>query len=71
MSSGREITASEVKDRLTLAVQAAGAAKAFARENRFSPQYVGEVIRGREDAGPRLLAALGVRREVRLVSMEA
>lgn len=71
MSTGRKISVEEVKGRLTSAVAEAGSAKAFARSWGFSPKYVGEVIRGREDTGPRVLAALGVRREVRLVSMEA
>lgn len=50
--------------RLRRAVTAAGGQRAFAEMHDISPGYLNDVLGSRRDAGPAILAAIGVRRVV-------
>lgn len=52
---------------LTLAVEKAGSARAFAGQSGISEQYVCDVRAGRRAAGPAMLLALGLVRVVTYV----
>ena len=41
-----------------------GSIRAWARENKLSPMYVSDVLRGKRDPGPGLCAALGLERQL-------
>lgn len=50
---------------LMRAVEAAGSQRAWARQHGISLGYVNDVLLGRREPGPAILAALGIVREVR------
>ena len=58
----------EAVDRLREAVEAEGTAKAWADSCGLSRQYVSDVLARRRAPGPRLLSALGLVRETRIVA---
>lgn len=49
---------------LRSACAAAGGQAAWAKKAGISPQYVSDVVNGRKDPGPGMLAALGLRKRV-------
>jgi DNA-binding transcriptional regulator YdaS (Cro superfamily) len=50
--------------------EAAGGQSAWAAEAGVASQYVSDVVRGRREPGPRIIAGLGLRREVRFVPIK-
>jgi transcriptional regulator with XRE-family HTH domain len=59
------ITANEVIDRLEKLIGAAfDHQKDFARANMISESYLSDVLNGRREPGPRILAALGLEKVV-------
>jgi hypothetical protein len=58
------MTEQEVIERLRLAVKDAGGQRAFARVHDLSVGYVNDVLRGKRTLGDRILATIGLRREV-------
>ncbi|TXM63962.1 hypothetical protein FV226_27055 [Methylobacterium sp. WL12] len=55
-------------DRLREAINEEGTASAWADSVGLSRQYVGDVLARRRPPGPRLLSALGLVRETRIVA---
>lgn len=55
-------------DRLHREAKAAGTITKLADRYGVSVQYLSEVIRGRKEAGPKILTALGLVREIRYVA---
>lgn len=58
------MTEQEVIERLRVAVDEAGGQRAFARAHGFSVAYVNDVLRGKRTLSVRMLATIGVRREI-------
>ena len=61
------MTEQKVIERLKQAVQSAGGQRAFAREHGFSVAYVNDVLRSKRPLSDRVLATIGLRREVQHV----
>lgn len=59
------LTHDDVVRRLRAAIDRAGDQRAWALAYDLSPQYVNDVLRGRREAGPSVLAALGLERVIR------
>ncbi|MGH1574512.1 helix-turn-helix domain-containing protein [Methylobacterium sp. P31] len=62
-----EISRQEADRRLGLALERAGSAAALAAQLGLSPSYLSDVRRGVRPPSARLLAAIGVRKEVRYI----
>lgn len=58
------MTEQEVIERLRLAIQAAGGQRAFARAHGLSVGYINDVLRSKRTLSDRVLATIGIRREV-------
>jgi DNA-binding transcriptional regulator YdaS (Cro superfamily) len=58
------MTEQEVLNRLEVAVKAAGGQRAFARAHGLSVAYVNDVLRRKRTLSERVLATIGIRREV-------
>jgi hypothetical protein len=54
----------DVLKRLWDAVEAAGGQRAFARTHGLSVAYINDVLRGKRTLSERVLATIGLRREV-------
>ncbi|MEG9525124.1 MAG: helix-turn-helix domain-containing protein [Hyphomicrobiales bacterium] len=63
----QEISRQEADTRLAIALERAGSAAALAARLGLSPSYVSDVRRGVRPASPRLLAAIGVRKQTRYI----
>lgn len=66
-----ELTQEEVVERLRRRVAERGSQHAVAVEAGVSPQHVSDVLLGRRDIGPAVLALLGVQRVTRFVATGA
>ncbi|WP_289016116.1 transcriptional regulator [uncultured Methylobacterium sp.] len=64
-----ELTADDVRARLSAAVRELGSQRALARRAGVSEPYLCDVLRGRRSAGNRLLAAIDLIRVERFVSI--
>ena len=58
------MTEQEVRERLQAAVDAAGGQRRFAELHGFSAAYVNDVLRGKRDLADRILATIGIERQV-------
>lgn len=58
------MTEREVIERLQEAVTAAGGQRAFARMHGLSVAYINDVLRGKRALSERVLATIGIRREI-------
>jgi len=58
------MTEQEVRERLRVAIQAAGGQRRFAEAHGFSVAYVNDVVREKRDLADRILAVIGIEREV-------
>ena len=58
------MTEQEVIDRLKAAVDVAGGQRAFARAHGISVGYVNDVLRGKRALSDRVLATIGIRRQI-------
>ncbi|KKK63354.1 hypothetical protein LCGC14_2995130 [marine sediment metagenome] len=58
------LTVDEVRLELWKAVETEGTQKAWAENRDLSPQYISDVLNGRREPGPLILAGLGLRRVV-------
>lgn len=63
-----ELTSAEVYGLLRQAITDAGSQKAFAARAGVTPAYVNDLVRGRRGWSDRILATLGVQRDVRFVA---
>ncbi|UGB27567.1 helix-turn-helix domain-containing protein [Methylorubrum sp. B1-46] len=63
-----ELTQAEVIERLKSRVAERGSQHAVALEAGVSPQHLSDVLHGKRDVGPAVLALLGVQRVVRFVA---
>ncbi|MBA8915078.1 MULTISPECIES: helix-turn-helix domain-containing protein [Methylorubrum] len=66
-----ELTQAEVIERLKSRVAERVSQQAVAVEAGVSPQHLNDVLHGKRDIGPAMLALLGVQRDVRFVAAEA
>ena len=57
------MTIAEVRKMLRGLIDAAESKSAWARAHHVAPSYVSEVLYGRREPGPRMLKALGLRRQ--------
>lgn len=58
------LTEQEVIERLRGAIIAAGGQRQFARAHGLTPAYINDVLHGRRALADRILAAIGVKREI-------
>lgn len=58
------LTEQEVMDRLRAAVDAAGGQRKFAAVHGFTAGYINDVLRGKRALADRILAVVGVERQV-------
>lgn len=58
------MTEQEVRDRLQTAIDAAGGQRGFAKAHGFSVAFVNDVVRGKRDLSDRILAAIGIERQI-------
>lgn len=58
------MTEQEVIERLHSAVADAGGQRAFARAHGLSVAYINDVLRGKRALSERVLATIGIRREI-------
>lgn len=63
-----ELTQEEVVERLRRRVAERGSQHAVAVEAGVSPQHLSDVLKGKRDVGPAVLALLGVTRAIRFVA---
>jgi transcriptional regulator with XRE-family HTH domain len=54
----------DILGRLRAAVRAAGSQQAFAEQHHISAQYLSDVLRGRREAGVKILDALGIEKVI-------
>lgn len=59
-----EMTEDKVMEKLRGEIELLGSQKAFAAAQGFSDSYISDVLRGRRELGPAILAALGLERVV-------
>lgn len=58
------VTGEQLTKRLQSDIKRAGSQRKWAAEHDVTGQYVCDLLRGRREPGPKILAALGVRRVV-------
>lgn len=63
------MTEADAIDLLHIACQKAGSLRAWAKANGLSAPYVSDVLRGQRTLGPRILAALGLEVETKIVKV--
>ncbi len=60
----------DIQKRLLIAIEDAGSQRAFAKLCGVSPQYIGQVVKGQERAGDKVLVRLGLERIESVVRMK-
>lgn len=58
------LTEQEVRERLRSAIVASGSQRNFAAQHRLTVAYVNDVLHGRRALADRILAAIGIEREI-------
>lgn len=58
------LTEQEVMERLRTAIEQAGGQRKFAEAHGLTPGYINDVIHGKRALADRILATIGVRRQV-------
>lgn len=58
------LTEHEVMERLRTAIQAAGGQRQFARAHGLTVSYVSDVLHGKRALADRILATIGIEREI-------
>lgn len=59
----KTLSSVSVRERLVHACAAVGGQRRWARMHSVSPSYVGAVVSGDAEPGPKILSALGLRRD--------